>query len=107
MIASPHDLLERRALWVTLAALPVLALVLFLAGNGAVNDQNPLNGLFARQSLGISLAYPLVLAAAMVAFSLAPRRVQRPLANDEVRGLADISYSVYLIHFAVIWFALA
>ena len=43
----------------------------------------------------------------MVAFSLAPTRVQRPLANEPMRGLADISYSVYLIHFAVIWFALS
>jgi glycosyltransferase involved in cell wall biosynthesis len=42
----------------------------------------------------------------MLAFSLAPARVQRPLANEPMRGLADISYSVYLIHFAVIYFAL-
>ena len=102
----PRDLLERRALWATLAAVPALVLVVILTGNGAVNDTNPFNGLFARQSLGISLAFPLVLAAAMLAFSLAPLRVQRPLANDQMRGLADISYSVYLIHFAVIWYAL-
>ncbi len=102
----PQPVLERGAQWTTVAAVPAVALLVFLAGHDAVNDPNPLNGLFARQSLGVSLAYPLVLATAMVAFSLAPRRLQRPLANEPMRGLADISYSVYLIHFAVIWFAL-
>ena len=43
----------------------------------------------------------------MVAFSLVSRRIQRPLTNDPIRGLADISYSVYLIHFAVIWFGVS
>jgi peptidoglycan/LPS O-acetylase OafA/YrhL len=42
-----------------------------------------------------------------VAFSLAPSTVQLPLTNEPMRGLADISYSVYLIHFAVIWFAIS
>lgn len=102
----PEEVLERRALWATLAAAPALAVVVLLAGQEAVGDPNPFTGLFARQSLGISLTYPLVLAAAMLAFSLAPRPVQRPLTNEPMRGLADISYSVYLIHFAVVWFAL-
>jgi peptidoglycan/LPS O-acetylase OafA/YrhL len=102
---SPRRL-EQRALWATAASLPAIALLVYLAGHDAVTDQYPLNGLFARQSLGISLAYPLVLAAAMLAFSLAPRRIQRPIANEPIRGLADISYTIYLIHFAVIWLAL-
>jgi peptidoglycan/LPS O-acetylase OafA/YrhL len=100
-------LLERRALWTLLATLPAIVLVVYLTGHEAVTQPDPFNGLFARQSLGLSLAYPLIMATAMVAFSLAPRRVQRPLANEPIRGLADVSYSVYLIHFAVIWFALS
>jgi peptidoglycan/LPS O-acetylase OafA/YrhL len=99
--------LERGALWTLAATLPVAALVVYMTGHEAVHDINPLNGLFARQSIGLTLAYPLVMGTAMVAFSLAPMRVQRPLANEPVRGLADVSYSVYLIHFAVIWFALS
>jgi glycosyltransferase involved in cell wall biosynthesis len=102
----PAGLLEQRALWAVLASVPFLAVVVYLTGLDAVDDPNQLNGLFANQPLLLSFAYPLVTAWAMLAFSLAPARVQRPLANEPMRGLADISYSVYLIHFAVIWFAL-
>jgi len=102
---SPERL-EHGALWATVAIIPAVALLVYLAGHDAVDDPNPLNGLFARQSLAIAFAYPLVLATAMISFSLAPSRIQRPLANKPVRGLADISYTVYLIHFAVIWVAL-
>jgi peptidoglycan/LPS O-acetylase OafA/YrhL len=102
---SPRRL-EQRAGWVSVASAPAVALLIYLAGHEAISDPNPLNGLFARQSLGVALAYPLVLATAMLAFSLASKRVQAPLANVPVRGLADISYTIYLIHFAVIWFAL-
>ncbi len=99
--------LEQRALWALGAILPVAAVVVYLTGHEAVHDPNPINGLFARQSIGLTLAYPLVMGAAMIAFSLTSKGVQRPLANEPMRGLADISYSVYLIHFAVIWFALS
>jgi peptidoglycan/LPS O-acetylase OafA/YrhL len=98
--------LERGAVWVAIASIPALALFVYLAGHEAVTDPNPLQGLFARQSLEVAVGYPLVLATAMVAFSLTPKRSQRPLANEPMRGLADISYSVYLVHFAVIWFTL-
>jgi peptidoglycan/LPS O-acetylase OafA/YrhL len=100
------EVLERRALWIVLAVLPVFALLLYLTGHAAVNDPQPFGGLFARQPLVLSILVPLVMAIGMVAFSLSPRRIQRPLANEPMSGLADISYCVYLIHFAVIWFAL-
>ena len=32
--------------------------------------------------------------------------MQRPFAASPSRWLGDISYTIYLIHFAVIWFAL-
>jgi peptidoglycan/LPS O-acetylase OafA/YrhL len=32
--------------------------------------------------------------------------MQRPFANGVIRKIADVSYGVYLIHFAVIFFAL-
>ena len=60
-----------------------------------------------RTSCSLRDAHSLrIMISAMLAFSLAPRRVQRPIANEPMRGLADISYTIYLIHFAVIWFAL-
>ena len=42
----------------------------------------------------------------MVGFSLSPTRVQLTVRQPVVRWLGDISYAIYLIHFAVIWFAL-
>jgi len=88
------------------AASVALAVFVYLAGHQAVNDPSPLNGLFARQSLLVAIGYPAALAAAMLALSLAPERLQRPVASRPIRWFADISYGVYLIHFAVIWFAL-
>jgi peptidoglycan/LPS O-acetylase OafA/YrhL len=99
-------LLERRALVVTAAATLLFAVIVYLAGHDAVNDPNPLTGLFARQSLALSLAYPLVLAVVLVGLALTPRWVQFPLANSPMRWTGDISYAIYLIHFAVIWVAL-
>jgi glycosyltransferase involved in cell wall biosynthesis len=100
-----HDQLQRRALLALGLLVPVLALVFYASGREAVTDVNPFAGLFARQPLALSIVYPLALAAAMIAFALTADRIQRPLTNAPVRALADISYGVYLIHFAVIWFA--
>ena len=95
--------LERLGLRALAIAVPVLLLIFFAAGDAAVNDPNPSTGLFARQSLALALAMPLAIGVTMLAFSLAPPRLQRPVGRGPVRRLADISYSVYLIHFAVIW----
>lgn len=100
------DALARRALWALGATTVALALVMLWAGKEAVDDPNPFLGLFARQSLAISLLLPLAMGAVMLAFSLIPPGLQRPLANRPIRWFADISYSVYLIHFAVIWVAI-
>ncbi len=94
------------ALWALAGAAALFALVVWWAGETAVEDPNPFLGLFARQPLALSLVYPLALATVMLTFSLIPLRLQRPVDNPPVRWFADISYSVYLIHFAVIWVAL-
>jgi peptidoglycan/LPS O-acetylase OafA/YrhL len=99
-------LLQRRALAVTAAATAAFAVIVYLAGHEAVSDPNPLAGLFARQSLGLALAYPTVLAVVLVGIALTPRWLQVPFANAPMRWTGDISYAIYLIHFAVIWFAL-
>lgn len=99
--------LSRWALRALLATIPLLIVVFAASGLEAVTDVNPFAGLFARQPLALSIVYPLVMAAAMIAFALAPEWVQRPLTNRPVRAVADISYGVYLIHFAVIWVLLS
>jgi acetyltransferase len=100
------DRLARYALWAVALALPVFALFVYLAGHGAVTDPNPFAGLYARQSGVIALGYPLSMAALMVSFALTPAWLQRPFTVRPSRWIGDISYAIYLIHFAVIWFAL-
>ena len=46
------------------------------------------------------------MAALMISLTLTPEWVQRPFTVRPSRWLGDISYTIYLIHFAVIWFAL-
>jgi peptidoglycan/LPS O-acetylase OafA/YrhL len=96
----------RWALWGTAAALPVYGVFVYLAGHGAVTDVDPFSGLYARQSALIALGYPLSQAALMICLILAPAALQRPFTATPSRWVGDISYSIYLIHFAVIWFAL-
>ncbi len=66
----------------------------------------PFLGLFARQSLALSLVYPLALGAVDGQPLARAGAAQLPFDNGPTSWLADISYAVYLIHFAVIWFAL-
>ncbi|GEM_PF-952507 len=98
--------LAPRALWLAGAATLALCFLTYLAGHDAINDPQPLNGLFARQSLVVAIGFPAALAAFMVALALSARRAQWPVTNAPIRWIADISYGIYLIHFAVIWFAL-
>ena len=102
----PPEVLARFALRATAVAALTLAFFVYLAGHQAVNDPIPFNGLFARQSLVVALGYPAALAATLVALTLLPGRFQSPFANSPIRWAADISYGIYLIHFAVIWVAL-
>jgi peptidoglycan/LPS O-acetylase OafA/YrhL len=84
-------------------AAAALCVLIYLAGHGAVHDVSPFEGLFIRESLVVTLGYPLVLGAVLVGFSLIPERAQLPCAAPAVRWIGDISYAIYLIHFAVIW----
>ena len=98
--------LGRLAIRGILVAGAALILLIYLAGHGAVHDVSPFEGLFARESLVVTLGYPIVLAAVLVGFTMLPERVQLPCSAPVVRWIGDISYSIYLIHFAIIWFAL-
>lgn len=102
----PARSLQRGALWVLVAALAVLGLFIYLAGHDAVTDVSPFRGLYARQPIAIALGYPFFLAAVLICLALTAERIQRPVTASPVRWIGDISYTIYLIHFAVIWFAL-
>jgi acetyltransferase len=102
---SPERLTKLAIRGTAIAGL-MLALEIYLAGHGAVHDISPFEGLFARESILVTLGYPLTLGAALVGFSLLPERAQWPCAAPAIRWIGDISYAIYLIHFAVIWFAL-
>jgi peptidoglycan/LPS O-acetylase OafA/YrhL len=101
---SPERLAKLAIRGVIIAGL-LLALEIYLAGHGAVHDVSPFEGLFTRESLVVTIGYPLVLGAVLVGFALLPERMQLPAAAPAVRWIGDISYAIYLIHFAVIWFA--
>ena len=101
-----RERLERLAIRGTAIAGVALALEIYLAGHGAVHDVFPFEGLFARESLLITLGYPLTLGAVLVGFALLPERAQLPCAAPAIRWIGDISYAIYLIHFAVIFVAL-
>jgi peptidoglycan/LPS O-acetylase OafA/YrhL len=101
-----RERLERLAIRGTFIAGVVLAFEIYLAGHTAVHDVFPFEGLFARESLLITFGYPITLGAVLVGFALFPERAQFPCAAPAIRWIGDISYAIYLIHFAVIWFAL-
>lgn len=101
-----RERLAKLAVWGTAVAGLLLALEIYLAGHGAVHDVSPFEGLFARESLLVTLGYPLTLGAVLVGFVLLPERAQWPAAAPAIRWIGDISYAIYLIHLAVIWFAL-
>jgi peptidoglycan/LPS O-acetylase OafA/YrhL len=100
------EVLTRWALRASATALLFFAVFAYLAGHGAVTDVNPFAGLYARQSALIALGYPLSMAFLMISVALAPTWLHRPFTARPSRWVGDISYAIYLIHFAVIWFAL-
>lgn len=101
-----RERLEKLAMRATAIAGVVLAFEIYLAGHGAVHDVFPFEGLFARESILVTLGYPLTLGVVLVGFALLPERFQFPCAAPAIRWIGDISYAIYLVHFAVIWFVL-
>ena len=96
----------KRAKQGALVALAVLTGLVYLGGHEVATSPNSFNGEFAHQSIVVTLGVPIALAGLFLALVLLPPRWQRPIANGPLRWTADISYGIYLIHFAVIWFAL-
>jgi peptidoglycan/LPS O-acetylase OafA/YrhL len=98
--------LERRALFLTALTTLALALIAYRAGSDSVADPDRLSALFAHESVVLAIVYPAALATVMIGLALSPRPIQLPFSNALVRWTGDISYGIYLIHFAVIWLAL-
>lgn len=86
------------------ATLGALAALLVLAYLGGSNLPYHL-GVF-QEPLAVRMLVPLALLVFVVAASLAPVWAQRPLANRPLSWFSEISYSVYLYHFPVIFFGL-
>ena len=98
--------LARIAGRVAAVSLVPLAALIYLEGREAVTGPIGFEGLFGRESVLLLLATPLVLGIFMLAVTLTADRVQRPVTTPAMRWVGDVSYGVYLIHFAVIWVVL-
>ncbi len=98
--------LQRLAVPVAGAALAMLAIFVYLAGRYAIDNQDPLIAIIARQDHFIALGYTAALASAMLAIAVGPRWLQAPFSSPLARKLGDISYGVYLIHSVLIFLVL-
>jgi peptidoglycan/LPS O-acetylase OafA/YrhL len=93
---------RRWAAAIALAAGAAVLVFAYLSGKRAIDDL----AAFQVVSLPISMGMTISMSVMFIALSAAPRALQLPFANRPIRWVADVSYGVYLIHFAVIWFAL-
>jgi peptidoglycan/LPS O-acetylase OafA/YrhL len=91
------------ALRVAFVAVVVFAVLVYLEGHTAVTNPARFEGLFADESILLLLASPFVLGVLMIAITLMAERPQRPMTAPPIRWVGDVSYGIYLIHFAVIW----
>jgi peptidoglycan/LPS O-acetylase OafA/YrhL len=86
------------------AALGALAAMLVLAYVGG--SSLPYHLAVFQDPAAVRVLLPLALLVFVVAAALAPAWAQRPLTNRPLSWLAEISYSVYLYHFPVIFFGI-
>ncbi len=97
---SPADV-AGRAVFVAAVALPVYALFSYLYGDYSGDVFSPIVGSWARSSPLIAMGDTASRAVLMAAIALGPYWLQRPFVGRAARRLATLSYSLYLIHFAV------
>ena len=95
--------LRARAGWIAAASGVALIVLFYLSGHRAIVDMESYN-------TGISIPIAMGLTASMailfVALSVSPGALQLPFSNRPIRWLGDVSYGIYLVHFAILWFAL-
>lgn len=91
------EVLERIAARAAIVSSVAVLVAMYFAGRDLFT-----NLATAHRSLGVELGLPVALVALMVCVALGSKRLQWPVANRPIRWLGDISYAVFLIHFAVI-----
>lgn len=97
----PRAALERWAGMAQAVAFAALLVFIYLAGHYALTATPPFTATIARQSLTIGLGYSACVASFMVATALAHESRQWPFNAPIPRRLGDISYGIYLSHYAI------
>jgi peptidoglycan/LPS O-acetylase OafA/YrhL len=97
----PPAALARLAIRVAAVALPIYALFAFLYAQHSVDVVPETFGSWARSFPLITMGNSASRAVLMAAIAVGPLWMQRPFVYRPVRRLAELSYSLYLIHFVV------
>jgi peptidoglycan/LPS O-acetylase OafA/YrhL len=97
---------QARCLRIAIVAAVSLVVLAWIAGGDALYDPSAFEGLFASQSPFLTLAYAGLIGVVLIALAGSPASARRPFEHRLLRWTGDISYAIYLIHFAVIWLAL-
>jgi peptidoglycan/LPS O-acetylase OafA/YrhL len=92
--------MRARAGWLAMAAGIAVLFFAYLLGHRSISYLSiDAGGLSVPIMLGATVSMTVL----FVALSIAPRRLQLPFSNGPIRWLGDVSYGIYLIHFAVLW----
>ncbi len=92
---------RRAATLVLPVALAASCVCAYLWGKHASAVNGPTAGNVTRTETFLAVAYTLSRGTLMAAIVLGPVWVRAPFASPRVRGIAELSYSIYLIHLVV------
>lgn len=103
----PDEELQRRAARVQPAALVAVALFIYLSTRYGL-QAGEIGGApsIGRNAPLVAIGFNASLVALILATALAPRRRQLLVSSAPARWLADVSYGIYLIHYAVLAYLL-
>jgi peptidoglycan/LPS O-acetylase OafA/YrhL len=93
---------RRPAIAIGLAALAGCLVCAYVYGNDASAISGPIGGSIARSTPLLVVAYTLCRGLLMGAIVMGPVWAQAPFVNRPTKRLAELSYSVYLIHLVVV-----
>jgi peptidoglycan/LPS O-acetylase OafA/YrhL len=97
----PREMLNRTAVRALAVALPVYALVAYLAGRHAFTFGGNV-GMIARQETFEAMLQSGLRATVILIVILGPVWMLRPFVNRTTKWLAELSYGVYLIHWVIV-----
>jgi peptidoglycan/LPS O-acetylase OafA/YrhL len=92
---------RRVATWTLPLALVACGVCAYVYGKHASAVSGPTAGNLTRTDTFLTMAYSLSRAVLMAAIVLGPVWVRAPFASSRVRAMAELSYSVYLIHLVI------